>query len=43
MFKEIVDDGRLMTDIRRSHKLYMSTSCSGELKKCWSEKNPSFV
>ena len=32
MFKEIVDDGRRMTDIERSQKLTMSTSCSGELK-----------
>ena len=32
MFKEIVDDGRRTTDIERSQKLTMSTSCSGELK-----------
>ena len=32
MFKEIVDDGRRTTDIGRSQKLTMSTSCSGELK-----------
>ena len=32
MFKEIVDDAGLTTDIGRSQKLTMSTSCSGELK-----------
>ena len=33
MFKENVDDARRTTDIGRSQKLTLSTSCSGELKK----------
>ena len=37
MFKGIVDDGRRTTDIERSQKLTMSTSCSGELKRIFAE------